>query len=207
MSIATEPMVTPSEPQDDIPDVPIYRLTLAQYHAMARAGILTEDDPVEFIEGWLVRKMTKYRPHSRCTLRTRRALEDILPAGWYVDTQAPITTANSEPEPDVAVIRGDEADYPDGQPGAAEVPLVIEVADSTLRTDRGAKMRAYASASIPIYWIINLNERQVEVYTEPSGPAAEPEYQQRRNYGLGETVPVVLDGDEISHVAVRKLLP
>src|SRR5438067_871409 len=120
MAIAAEPNVTASEPRDDIPDVPIYRLTVAQYHAMAEHGILTEDDPVELIEGWLVRKMTKHRPHSLCTRRTRRALERILPSDWYVDAQEPVTTANSEPEPDVAVIRGEAEDYPDRQPGAAD---------------------------------------------------------------------------------------
>jgi hypothetical protein len=93
MALPTQPPAPPAAPaarDPDIPTVPIYRLTVAQYHAMAEAGILGEDDPVELLEGWLVKKMTKHRPHSRATLRTRRALERLLTAGWYVDTQEPI---------------------------------------------------------------------------------------------------------------------
>ena len=60
-----------------IPTAPIYRLSVDQYHAMADHGILTEEDPVELLEGWLVQKMTKHRPHSRCTRRTRRALDQL----------------------------------------------------------------------------------------------------------------------------------
>src|SRR5205807_4066795 len=102
MTIAAQPTAppAPAAEEGDVPTEPIYRLSVAQYHAMARHGILDEDAPVELLEGWLVQKMTKHRPHSRCTHRTRRALERILPAGWYVDTQEPVTTAESEPEPD-----------------------------------------------------------------------------------------------------------
>src|SRR6266852_5662098 len=84
-----------------IPDVPIYRLTVAQYHAMARAGILDEDAPVELLEGWLVQKMTKHRPHVLATELGRRALERLIPPGWHVAHQDPITAADSEPEPDL----------------------------------------------------------------------------------------------------------
>src|SRR5712692_5425247 len=133
MSVTAQPISPALPPSDALPDAPIYRLSVAQYHAMADHGILGEDDPVELLEGWLVQKMTKPRPHSRCTHRTRRALKRLLPAGWYVDTQEPITTADSEPEPDVAVIRGANDDYTDRQPGPVEVALVVEVADTTLR--------------------------------------------------------------------------
>src|SRR5438132_10578955 len=130
-TLTTHPVAPHSPPSADVPDEPIFRLSVEQYHQMARAGILTEDDPVELLEGWLVRKMTKHRPHSRCTYRTRRALDRLVPAGWYVDAQEPVTTTDSEPEPDVAVIRGDDDDYPDRHPGPDEVALVVEVADST----------------------------------------------------------------------------
>src|ERR1051326_582564 len=105
MTVASEPILSASDPQDEIPhdkipDVPIYRLTVAQYHAMARAGILDEDAPVELLEGWLVQKMTKHRPHTLATLLIRRCLERLLPAGWYLDSQEPIACPESEPEPD-----------------------------------------------------------------------------------------------------------
>jgi Uma2 family endonuclease len=174
---------------------------------MGKAGILDEDAPVELLEGWLVQKMTKHRPHSRCTHLTRKALESLLPPGWYVDSQEPITLAASEPEPDVVVIRGDNADYIDRQPSAGDVPLVIEVAERSLQTDRSAKKRTYAAAGIPVYWIVNLKARQIEVYTEPAGAAKRPDYRQHRDYKAEDAIPVVLDGVEIGSLAVRDLLP
>jgi Uma2 family endonuclease len=210
MALQTPTSVASAAPvagDPDVPDTPIYRLSVAQYHAMAAAGILTENDPVELLEGWLVRKMTKHRPHSRATLRTRRALEGALPAGWYVDTQEPITTLDSEPEPDVLVLRGEEADYPDRHPGPADVALVVEVADSSLAYDRGTKKRIYARAGITVYWIVNLIERQVEVYSDPTGPAEAPDYREQHTHGLSDTVPVMLDGLEAARLPVTDLLP
>jgi Uma2 family endonuclease len=205
LTIQPTPQIAPLEPA--VPDVPIYRLTVEQYHQMAQAGILTEDDPVELLEGWLVRKLTKYRPHVIGTGSVRRALERLLPMGWHVASQDPITTSDSEPEPDAAVVRGEERDYPDRHPGPADVVLVVEVADSSLPIDRGAKKRSYARASIRVYWIVNLIERQIEVYTDPTGPAAEPTYGQRRDYGAADTIPVVLAGSEVGVLEVRELLP
>jgi Uma2 family endonuclease len=207
MSITAEPTATHAPREPAIPDVPIYRLSVEQYHAMARAGILTEDDPVELLEGWLVQKMTKYRPHVIATGLVRRALERLLPAGWYVAVQDPITTADSEPEPDVAVVRGEERDYPDRHPGPGDVPLVVEVADSSLTQDQGAKKRLYAGAGIAVYWIVNLIDGRIEVYADPTGPVPAPSYRQQHLYGPAETIPVVLDGAEIGSLPVRELLP
>jgi Uma2 family endonuclease len=210
MALTTQPPAAPAAPaarDPDVPTVPIYRLTVAQYHAMAEAGILGENDPVELLEGWLVKKMTKHRPHSRSTLRTRRALERLLSGGWYVDTQEPITTLDSEPEPDVVVIRGEEQDYPDRHPEPNDVGILVEVADSSLQYDRGTKKRIYARAGIRVYWIVNLIERQIEVYTDPTGPADEPDYRQQQVYAVSDTLPVGLDGVEVGRLAVQDLLP
>src|SRR5438876_10016866 len=122
MSVITQPKAPPAADDAAIPTVPIYRLSVAQYHAMTEHGILDEDTPVELLEGWLVRKMTKHRPHSISVHQTRRALERLLRPGWYVSIQDPITTTDSEPEPDLAVIRGDPRDYPDTHPGPSDVP-------------------------------------------------------------------------------------
>src|SRR5438445_12715722 len=106
MIVTLQPTTAPPAEEDAaIPDVPIYRLSVEQYHAMARAGILDEDAPVELLEGWLVRKMTKHRLHSICMQLTREALERLLTHGWYVSIQDPVTTTDSEPEPDLAVGR------------------------------------------------------------------------------------------------------
>jgi Uma2 family endonuclease len=207
MSLTAEVTTTGEPATAAVPDVPIYRLTVAQYHAMARAGILTEDDPVELLEGWLVWKMTKQKPHSIATRRVRRALERLVVSGWYVDSQEPITTPDSEPEPDVFVAREDVADEPSRHPAASEVALVVEVADRSLATDRGTKKRLYARASIPVYWIVNLIERKIEVYTEPSGPTATPDYGSQRIYNAADRLPVLLHGTEVGSLEIAALLP
>jgi Uma2 family endonuclease len=199
--------VSPALWHEEVPDVPIYRLSVDQYHARARAGLLDEDAPVELLEGWLVRKTTEYPAHRVTTHRVRRALEGTIEVGWYVDSQEPITLADSEPRPDVVVVRGRTEEYLDRHPGPREVGLVVEVADASLRTDRGAKKRAYAAAGILIYWIVNLKAGQVEVYAEPDSASKRPNYRERRNYGPEDAIPVVLDGTAVGSLPVQELLP
>jgi Uma2 family endonuclease len=207
MSTTTQPLAAPPIGDLDVPDVPIYRLTVEQYRAMARAGILDEDDPVELLEGWLVQKMTKNRPHSIVTGLIQDALIDLLPTGWHVTIQDPITTSDSEPEPDIAVVRGKRRDYQDHPPGPPSIALVVEVAETSLRQDQGHKKRIYARAGIPVYWIANLVESKFEVYTDPASAADPPGYGQRRDYGPADTIPVVLDGVEVGSLPVQAVLP
>lgn len=189
-----------------VPADPIWRLSVEQYHEMIRTGILTDDDPVELLEGWLVTKMPKNPPHRLATQLARELIDRLLPPGWYVDAQEPITTASSEPEPDVLVVRGERRQYSDRHPRADEVALVIEVSDTTLQRDRTLKKAIYAREGIPIYWIVNLSEAQIEVYTAPSGPAEQPDYQQRQDYRLDEQVPLLLDGQQFAHITARDVL-
>lgn len=188
-------------------DVPIWRISVAQYHQMIKSGILTDGDPVELLEGLLVEKMSKKPAHRAATLLFRRALERMVEGDWYVDSQEPITTNDSEPEPDITVIRGDTLHYLDRHPGPEDTALVIEVADATLRRDRGIKKRLYARAGVPIYWIVNVNKLQIEVYSQPNQQTAKPDYQQHRVYHSTDQIPVILDGIEIGQIPVYKLLP
>jgi Uma2 family endonuclease len=192
---------------EDVPTEPIFRLSVEQYHEMIRAGILVDGDPVELLEGWLVQKMTKNPGHRLATYLTREALTRVVPSSYYVDSQEPVTTSDSEPEPDTAVVRGKPRDYPDRHPGPRDVALLVEVADSSLRRDSTLKKRIYARAEVPVYWIVNLIERRIEVYTNPSGAGEHPDYQQRQDYGENDEVPVVLDGKEVGRIRVRDLLP
>jgi len=84
---------------------------------------------------------------------------------------------------------------------------VMEVADTSLDQDRGTKKRIYAEAGIVIYWIVNLVDRHVEVYTDPTGPADVPDYRHRRDYDPAEEIPLVLDGAEAGRLPVHELLP
>ena len=204
--IASTPVPAPA-PAPAAAALPLYRLSVAQYQAMIKAGILTDDDPVELLDGWLVLTMPKNPPHRVCTRKVRRALEAILPAAWYADSQEPITLPDSQPEPDVMVARAALGQDTSRHPGPPDVALVVEVADTTLDPDRGMKKRLYAAAAIPPYWILNLVDNVLEVYTDPSGPAAQPDYAASRVLGPAEEVPVVLDGREVGRIPVRELLP
>lgn len=199
--------IPPRKIRAAVPGELIFQLSIEQYHQMIRTGILTEDDPIELLDGWLVHKMPKNRQHSIATHHTRDSIARHLPPGWYVDSQEPITLETSEPEPDICVIRGALDDYPEHHPRAADIALLVEVSDATLDRDRGFKKRLYAQAGIPIYWIVNLQDRQVEVYTQPSGPGRLPDYHQRQDYPLSQTVPLVVDGQAVGQLSVQDLLP
>jgi Uma2 family endonuclease len=134
-------------------------------------------------------------------------LEAIVPTNWYIDSQAPITTADSEPEPDLMVVRGDPRQYLDRHPIPQDLALVVEVADTSIQRDRAFKKRLYAAARIPVYWILNLPESSCEAYTDPSGPGNEPDYQQRQNYGPTEEIPLMIEGVEVGRLVVQALLP
>ena len=207
MAATTHAVVpTANQPVAVSPDI-IWRFSVDQYHAMIQAGILTEDDPVELLEGWLITKMSKNPRHTFATQLTRDTVASLLPLGWYVNVQEPITTGDSEPEPDVVVVRGDRRQYLDRHPGPQDVALVVEVADSSLQRDRSLKKRLYAAAGISGYWIVNLIDRQIEVYTEPSGPTEQPDYRQQQIYGPTDTVPVVVEDHEIGRLSVQDVLP
>ena len=197
----------PVESVAAIPNDLIWRLSIEQYHAIIQAGILTDDDSVELLEGWLVFKMPKNPPHRVTTRLVRTALENILPAGWYVDSQEPITLSNSEPEPDIVVVRGDTRQYLDRHPGAEDIALIIEVSDTTLQRDRTVKKRIYARAGISTYWIVNLVEEQVEMYFQPLVEVEQPDYSQRLDFGRSAVIPIIIEGREIGAIAVDALLP
>jgi len=205
MSVATLPSSTAR--RFAVPPEPVLPLTVEQFHAMIRSGALKSGDPIELLEGWLVNKMIKNPPHLVAVRKCRMALESILPTQWSLDIQEPITTADSEPEPDISVTRGDTTTLLDRHPGPEEVGLLVEVAEASLDRDRVWKKRIYAAAAIPAYWIVNLVEREVEVFTEPSGPGDRPEYETRQVFLPGDQVPVVLDGQEVGRIAVDDLLP
>src|SRR3954447_2097614 len=106
---------------------PVFRLSVEQYHQMIDAGVLTDDDPVELLEGILVFKMPKKPKHRFVIHKLSKAIEAMLSAEWFVQLQEPITLSNGEPEPALSVIRGTDEDFTSRHPGPAETGLVIEV--------------------------------------------------------------------------------
>jgi hypothetical protein len=173
---------------------------------MIEAGILTEDDRAELLEGVIVAKMTHNPPHDGTIGLLQAELLKRLPDGWVLRIQSAITLADSEPEPDLAVARGPGRRYVRAHPGPRDLPLLIEVAETTPLQDRNDKGRVYARARIPVYWVVNLMDRAIEVYTEPRSGRS-PVYRRRQDYQADQSVPVVLQGQEVGRIAVRDVLP
>jgi Uma2 family endonuclease len=191
-----------------VPPMPVQRFTVDQYHKMIQIGVLGEEDDVELLEGWIVPKMGRNPPHDAViSWIMNRKLAPKLPEGWFCRAQSAITTSVSEPEPDIAVVRGSELDYLARHPSAADAALVIEVAESSLPGDRLLKARIYAAAAVPLYWIINLLDHQVEVYSDPTGPDNAPAYRSRQDYRAEDLVPLIIDGKDLGAIAARELLP
>ena len=185
---------------------PLYRFRVEQYERMIEAGVLTSADRVELLEGIVVLKMTQHPPHAVAIDYSLDALRPLLPEGWRLREQKPIKLSDSEPEPDLVLVRGPLQRYERRHPGARDIALLIEVADTTLEADRIDKGRMYARARIAVYWIVNLNDRQVEVYTEAKG-GKEPGYRRRTDYASDAEVPLVIEGKEVGQVPVSDLLP
>src|SRR5262245_33496533 len=114
------------------PPLPVARFTVEQYHRMIASGAFTEHDQLELIDGWVVQKMAKGPAHEYSLGQAEALLRERLPPGCHLRNQAPITLARSEPEPDLAVVRGDRGDYRSVHPRASDVLLVIEISDTTL---------------------------------------------------------------------------
>lgn len=194
-------------PSSGIPSFPVQKLSVAKYHQMIQSGAYTEEDRVELIEGFIVPKMPHNPPHDGTVQNVNKKVSRRLPGGWDTRVQSSITLADSEPEPDIAVARGDETSYFTRHPEPPDIGMLVEVSDSTLAFDRNEKGRIYARASISIYWIVNLVDRIIEVYTRPSGPTAAPSYASRQDYHRGDSVPLILDGVLIASIPVADLLP
>ena len=192
-----------------LPASGFYRLSVGEYHAMIRAGILTPEDRVELLDGYLVAKMPQNPPHSSTVGRLTEDLARLVPAGWRLRIQLPVTltAGENEPEPDAALVRGDRRAFDARNPTPADFGVVFEVADTSLVSDRRAKGILYASSGIPVYWIVNIPDAQVEVYTDPDPAATPPAYRTRADYRAGQGVPVVLGGQVVGTVAASDLLP
>ena len=207
MSTVTLPesTTTATEPatQGWIPS-PLYRFTLERYEELVESGAFSKRDRFHLINGYLVAKMTQHPPHNTADDLCGEALRRVIPTGWYVRAAKPVRIPNrtSKPEPDRAVVRGTIRDYARRDPDPSEVALIVEVADSSLADDRELKS-IYGGGGIPVYWIINLVDRQVEVHTipEPGG------YRTPVIYRPGQEVPVVIDGVEVGRIPVTDLLP
>ena len=179
-----------------------YRWTPEQYHRLIESGFF-DDGRVEMLGGLFWDMTGQMTPHATGVRLATLALEDAFAVGYEVRCQLPITlTDGTEPEPDVSIAPGTPLDYLMQHPRADELLLAVEVSDSTLTKDRGLKLVSYAQAGVSEYWIINLVDRQLEVYRQPLLVGT---YADFRVYSLGELVaPLSMPAQAI---AVSNLLP
>ncbi len=197
MSTATTTRPTVSSPSP-------HRITVNEYERIIEAGALEDPSRVELIDGEMVDKMGKKAEHSYTAKEVLKALDGRLSAGWTSRKEEPVRIPDyDEPEPDVAIVRGSDADYEHRIPTAADVALLVEVSDSTLVQDRGKKLLVYAKGRIPVYWIVNLVDRQVEVYSRPGKNG----YRSHKIFASGEQVPVTIGGQKLPPIAVDSILP
>jgi Uma2 family endonuclease len=143
-----------------------------EYERLAELGAF-ERDPVELIGGQLIIAEPKGSEHATAVDMADDALRSAVPPGWIVRVQNPVALDDeSAPEPDLAVVRGVRRDYRHAHP--ARPALIIEVAESSLAFDRVEKGSLYARAGIIDYWIVNLIDRVLEVYRDPSADITAP---------------------------------
>ena len=183
------------------------RFTVDEYHRMIDAGAFDVDErPVELLEGWIVYQMGHNPPHDVVVKLVATLLDRVLPSGWHTRVQSSITTADSEPLPDIAVVRGNPRDYLSRHPAPADIALLVEVADSSLDRDRGEKAPLYARAGVPLYWIVNLQESVVEVYAAPTSQPT-GRYQHDDRLSSADDILLPLPGQALPPLAVREMLP
>jgi Uma2 family endonuclease len=167
-------------------------------------GTIAEDERVELIEGLLVVKSRRSRARIVAGNKALRILWRMIPPGWHVAKGVPIQTSDwSRPEPELAVIRGVVEDYDEREATADDTALVVEIAENQLSADRTDMARLYAMAGIPVYWIVNLADGQVEVFSDPHRDG----YQSHQVLGRGQDIPVVIAQTEAAWIAVSDLLP
>lgn len=193
--------------EDDLNDAGLmWQISRERYHELIDAGMFA-DDRVELIHGYIIRKMAVNPPHILVLKLLVRYLIRLLSADWHLSFQDPIATDDSEPEPDIAVIRGDPLDYADRLPQGDELGLVIEISATTLAYDRKVKTALYAAAGIEQYWIVDVEGRLVEVHTNPVVWEDNAEYLDKQIYDDGELIMVTIDGQAFGEIAVAQIMP
>ncbi len=196
--------ITPTQPAPSpapLASPAVYRMTVDEFERIA--GSLN-DDQVELLDGYVIGRDDMRQRHVLATERRRRRLERIVGEGYFVREEKPIRIPEiDEPRPDISVVRGDPELFAQRHPAPAEVALLIEVSETGLDRDQGKKRFNHARSVIPIYWIVNLVDNQLEVYTrpEPNG------YQSSQILNAGQEISVMIDGHEAGRIAVADILP
>jgi len=202
---STMSTITPTQSlQSPAPSPGVYRFTVDEFERIADS---LDNDQVELIDGYIVGRGEMKPSHVLATELLKGRIQPMLPSGRFVREDKPVRIPDfDEPRPDIAVVRGDAKVYAHRHPGPEDVSLLVEVSDTTLQRDRGEKWVNYGRSGIPVYWIVNLVDRQVEVYTDPTAAG----YGSRVVYAQflsAQLAPVMIDGIEVGQIAVSDILP
>jgi Uma2 family endonuclease len=169
-------------------------MKIAEFEDLAERS----DSRLELLDGQVVGRADNSPLHALVVDCLRRRLDRVVPAGWFVREQKPLRLSDQdELAPDLAVVRGDPRDYATRHPGPGDVAIVVEASESSLERDQGRKRVIYGRARIPVYWVVNLVDRQVEVYVQPSLAG----YRVETGFAFGRDVPVVIEGAQVARVA------
>ena len=163
------------------------KFTVEQYHKMAESGILTENDRVELIQGEVIEMSPIGRRHASCVARLTRLFTLRLGETAIVWPQNPIELDDtSEPQPDLTLLQPRPDFYESGHPQPEDIFLIVEVADTTAKFDRGVKIPLYAKDNIAEVWLVDINQQCIEVYRQPSPTG----YKNVQTFPLGQTLSI-----------------
>ena len=184
-----------------------YHMTVDVYDRLVDSGVFGDTSPIYLWKGQLVEPMTKGEPHEFALGELNQTLVRLTGDRWHVRPSSPVRVLDdSKPEPDLVVLRGPNKDYRKRKPSLRDVAMLVEISDSSLAHDSGDKREVYAIASIPLYWIVNIPNRRIDVYTRPTGPVEQPRFESCQSYGPDDEVPLVLDGSEVGRIAIKDVL-
>jgi Uma2 family endonuclease len=205
MSTAT--VVAPSHaPTADVP----YDLTVDLFSVMVESGLIPRDRRVFLSNGRLYEKMAKTKAHGSIGAAVTRAVDRRLPPDWSLWPESTIVLdPTNAPLPDFAVVRSGDLlgrAAPDRYPGPADIGLLIEVAVTSLHADLTTALEQYARVLIPVYWVVDVLGRRILIHAEPHVVDGRGEYARVETYRPGQSLPLVLDGQEVARIPFDELL-
>ncbi|MGL5939325.1 MAG: Uma2 family endonuclease [Waterburya sp.] len=169
-----------------------FKWSIEDWHELVESGVL-EDKPVQLLEGEIIEMSPEGIPHSYTNRNVVKYLRNLLEGLAEVIQAQPITLDNSEPQPDVTIARLPETIYKQHHPYPEDIYWLIEISNKTLKIDKTKKSKTYARNGIPEYWIIDLINKKLIVYTQPQGDS----YTQVQEFATGTVAPQAFPNKEI----------
>jgi Uma2 family endonuclease len=183
-----------------------YLFSVGEFYQLLEIEFFPREARVGLWDGRIYEKMSKTQAHAVAGNKVNRFLVRALPDGWFVGGENPVAVSPTRaPLPDLIILRGEPDDYNARRPTANDVGLVVELSLSSLKSDTGAKLAAYAAAGIPVYWVANLVDGVLLVYSEPI--PSESRYASKATFKPGDSFAIILDGVQVALVAASDLLP